>query len=191
MKIIGITGRIGSGKSMVCRILTVMGYPVYDCDINAKRLLLSSTYMIGEIEKVTGLNLKVKGYLDKSLLADVIFKDEQKLAQVNKIIHTAVKNDFQNWIEKHAGNRLLFVESAILQSSGMETMVDDVWWVDAASETRGKRVSQFRNISNDDFLVRDSRQSNDNFQEHHKKIVNDRSDPLLPQIERLLSQCLE
>lgn len=154
MKIIGITGGIGAGKSQVlsyiekncsCRILIAdgaahaveePGQPCYD------RL----TALLGK-EVLTG-----DGHIDKKKMAAVIFPDETLLKQVNAIIHPAVKEYILSEIdkEKHAGNKdAFFLEAALLIEEGYGRIADELWYIYAPENVRRERLKAFRGYSDE------------------------------------------
>ena len=123
--IIAINGGIGSGKSVVSRIVTVMGYPVYDCDAQARQLMDSSDEIKAAISAGIHHACIKDGQIDRAMLASIVFEDKEKLAILNSIVHGAVREHFASWAEDQAGT-VCFVETAILYQSGMDTMVDEV-----------------------------------------------------------------
>ena len=117
-----ITGGIGSGKSVVSRILRVLEYPVYDCDSRAKALMdadvIIKQQIIHDIDRET---IAADGTIDRRRLASIVFADAEKLAALNAIVHSAVRLDIQRWAED-CGNSHAFVETAILFQSGLNYM---------------------------------------------------------------------
>lgn len=157
IKVIGIAGGIGSGKSVVSRIMRLNGYPVYDCDYEARRLMEEAGGKIRrQLSERFGYDLYRKdGTLDRKRLAAEIFGCEEARRFVNSVVHACVKDDFVHWIETHRkqGDKTLFVESAILVSSGMITFCDEVMLVDAPEEERIRRAVS-RGLSRDDAEAR-------------------------------------
>lgn len=94
VKLIGITGGIGSGKSVVARICKMSGYQVYDCDSQAKRIMDESDSLKTDISKITGYNIfNVYGEIDRKLLAEVIFNDKKIRSSINSLVHGYVRDD--------------------------------------------------------------------------------------------------
>ena len=124
-----ITGGIGSGKSVVSRVLRILGYPVYDCDSAAKSLMDADEEikrrLIDEIDSLA----VVDGVIDRRRIAEVVFADAEKLAALNAIVHAAVREDIASWVFSQDSDRL-FVETAILYESGLNRMVDAEWRVE-------------------------------------------------------------
>ncbi len=140
--ITGITGGIGAGKSIVSRLLRLKGYFVYDCDYEAKRLMCSDEGLLTALRNVFGSGIvKLSGYIDRAALGALVFSKPELLEKLNSLVHPAVKNDLLSWAKNHAKCRQpLFVESAILATSGIADCCNDVWYVDAPQEARIRRV---------------------------------------------------
>ena len=98
---IGITGGIGSGKSVVSRLLEVMGIPVYISDIESKRLTQTDLVIKEKLVSLLGEDVYKEGELNKPYLASYIFSHPNHAKQVNAIIHPRVKDDFHRWILEH------------------------------------------------------------------------------------------
>lgn len=138
-KRIAIIGGIGSGKSVVSQILRVMGFPVYDCDAEAKRLMDNSQKIKCRIVDAFGEESLLNGQLNRPYLATMVFGYPENLKKLNGIVHPEVHADFEQWVaECNAG--AVFVETAILFESGMDAFVDEIWLVDAPEDIRVARV---------------------------------------------------
>ncbi len=138
-KRIAIIGGIGSGKSVVSQILRVMGFPVYDCDAEAKRLMDNSQKIKSRIVDAFGEESLLNGQLNRPYLATMVFGYPENLKKLNGIVHPEVHADFEQWVaECNAG--AVFVETAILFESGMDAFVDEIWLVDAPEDIRVARV---------------------------------------------------
>lgn len=138
-KRIAIIGGIGSGKSVVSQILRVMGFPVYDCDAEAKRLMDNSQKIKSRIVDAFGEESLLNGQLNRPYLATMVFGYPENLKKLNGIVHPEVHADFEQWVaECNAG--AVFVETAILFESGMDALIDEIWLVDALEDIRVARV---------------------------------------------------
>lgn len=138
----GITGGIGSGKSVVSRILRLNGYEVYDCDLEARRLMDSSLEISQEIEKRwSDRILYAGGSLDRAALAEIIFADDAERKWLNALVHGRVRSHFEEWRCERAGQKRLFVESAILCTAGLDAICDDIWIVEAPVDVRTVRLA--------------------------------------------------
>ena len=138
--IIGITGGIGSGKSMVCKELQGMGYPVYDTDKEAKNLILHQEDVHQQIEELFGPEVFANGMYQTAWVAQQVFANPSLLAQLNAIVHPAVKEDIRRWAAEQTEAEWLFVECAILYEAGMDVLCDKVVCVGAPEEVRIERV---------------------------------------------------
>ena len=146
--IIGITGGIGSGKSTIAQGLRTMGYAVYDTDSEAKRLIVEDTQVRQQIEQLFGNEVYKDGIYQTALVAQRVFADHSLLAQLNAIVHPAVKADIMNRVsrlasqESQVGNHknLFFIECAILYQAGFDTLCDKVVAVTAPEEIRLARA---------------------------------------------------
>lgn len=156
-----LAGGIGSGKSVVARILRLQGFGVYDCDLEARRLMEKDAGLVETIsfaccfpcgkggskpEKV----YDAYGKLDRKKLASLIFSDKEIRGKVNKAVHAAVKADIRKWLALSPEN--IFVETAIPAESGLAYMADEVWLVEASLETRLQRVKERDNRTEEEIM---------------------------------------
>jgi len=126
MRLIAITGGIGSGKSVVSRILGVMGYHVYDCDSRAKTLMAANQEVHRQLVEAFGPDTYLAdGSLNRQHLSQVAFGNDEALARLNGIVHPATARDMQQWAQRQAqeGATLSFVETALLRTSGLDQLV--------------------------------------------------------------------
>lgn len=187
MKLVAITGGIGTGKSVVSRVLGVMGYPVYDCDSEAKRLMVGDAELVSAIKNLLGNDAYAPdGSLNREYVASRIFGDKSLVAQMNALVHPAVLRDITRWAST-TGSEMNFVETALLRESNMTVILDDVWQVTAPLELRIQRVARRSNLTEDQTRARISNQSFDDDEETARIIVNDGVTPLIPQVLALLN----
>lgn len=131
---IGITGTIGSGKSVVSRILRTEGFFVYDCDWQARMITDNSVEIKNTIRHRFGNDaFNEEGILNRKLIAAKIFEDDSERHWLNKLIHSAVFEEVERL--KASTDDIIFVESAILVSSGLVSLCDAVLRVEADRET--------------------------------------------------------
>lgn len=188
-KIIAITGGIGAGKSVISRILEAAGYSVYDCDSRAKQLMNTSSSIKHALTSKFGSGIYSNGTLDRQLLSDIIFNDNKALAFVNSVVHPAVRDDIKQWAQQQE-HSLVFIETAILNEGGLDTMINEVWNVVAPVETRISRVMKRNSISREKVMERIAQQQ-DRPQGDNLiiiDIINDNTTPLLPQLINALEQ---
>jgi len=159
-KIIGLTGGIGSGKTTIANYFNELGVPVYIADDGAKKIMQSEN-IIEEIKTVFGETIFENNILNRSKLAEIVFKDKGKLAQLNAIVHPAVKEDFEVWLLQHKNYEYIIYEAAILFESGRYKECDFVITVTAPVEIRIERVLKRDNTTREQVLSRMQMQWND------------------------------
>ena len=116
---VAVTGGIGSGKSVVSRLLSIMGVPVYNCDSRAKELMESDILIRQGLVRMFGEECyDAVGRLNRKWLASRIFVDKSAIERVNELVHPRVKADFTNWAEQQQ-QPIVAVETAILFESGV------------------------------------------------------------------------
>ena len=184
---IGITGGIGSGKSIVSSLLELEGIPVYRADDESKRLTDTSAVIRQKLEALIDEAIYLDDRLDRRRLAALIFSDEVLLDKVNRIIHPVVREDFQAWTAKQVFT-CCALESAILFESGFDKEVDVVLMVYAPVALRLSRVMMRDGISEAAVMKRMNRQLHDDIKRQRADfvIVNDDLHPVMPQVERFL-----
>lgn len=138
-KTLGITGGIGSGKSIVGKVLETMGYPVYNSDTRAKELINESPELRAELQLAFGESIYSPTGLDRKKMAGIVFNNTDKLSLLNSIVHPAVGNDFDSWRNNQSTN-IVFKEAAILFETGIYKSLDGVILVTAPIQTRINRV---------------------------------------------------
>lgn len=136
---VGITGGIGSGKSTVCRLFARLGVAVYDSDAAAKRLMTEDAELRRRITECFGAESYADGSLNRSYLAGRVFSDDRALADLNAIVHPAVRTDFAAWSARQAGSYVI-LESALLFDAGFDACVDRTVAVLAPEELRIERT---------------------------------------------------
>ncbi len=138
-KIIGLTGGIGTGKTMVAEYFKSLGIPVYIADKEARQLMTSDN-IINALSNEFGKEILENGILNREKLAQLVFNDSKKLQKLNSIVHPEVKKHFDNWVEKHKNSPFVVKEAAILFESGSYKYCDTIITVTAPLETRLQRV---------------------------------------------------
>ncbi len=139
MKVVGLTGGIGSGKTTVLSMFLDLGVPVYIADIEAKKLTNTSKVIRKKIIALLGKNSYLKTEINKKYVADMIFNDDELLKKVNKIIHSKVAHHFKKWVDKQNGVYCI-KETAILFESSSYKLCDYTILITSPKEERLKRV---------------------------------------------------
>mgnify|MGYP002623289031 CR=1 FL=1 len=189
----GLTGGIGSGKSYVARLLhTLYNIPVYDCDREARRLMVESDTIRRRLAALIGPEAyTADGQLCKPVIARYLFASPQHATQVNAIVHPAVKADIRSWAEqqRQAGASYMLVESAILVEAGFLDAVDFVVAVEAPEELRLERAMQRDNSTAQQTRQRmDSQLTDAQRRAHSHFIITNDGQPLQPQLQALMQQ---
>ena len=184
---LGITGGIGSGKSVVARLLQVMDVPVYLTDDAAKRLMTESPDIRRELSALAGAEVyRPDGSLNRALLAAYMFGHPDRVARVNAIVHPRVKADFLRWCgeQDRRGFPLVGMECAILYESGFDSLVDRVLTVSAPVDIRLQRVMRRDTAREEQVRKRIAHQLDDSLLVSRADFVvtNDGFTPLLPQL---------
>ena len=191
MKIIAITGGIGSGKSVVSQILRRMGHEVYDCDSRAKALMNGSDEIKRDLRNAFGADVVGgDGAINSARLAQIVFADSDALKKLNAIVHPRVKTDILQWSGSFAGKPFVFIETAILEESNLSDIVAEVWHVYAPVEVRVKRVMLRNHATESEVKARIASQK-EAAEPSADFIVNDGVTPVLPQIVSRLEADLE
>lgn len=139
-KIIGITGGIGSGKSTVAKIIASMGFPVYNSDTEAKALVHTNTKLKTKIIELLGSEAyDTQGQYNRAWVAEQVFNQPSKLQHLNALIHPAVKEDYENWLQTQT-TALVFKETALLFELNLDQYCDLSLLVTADQSIRIKRV---------------------------------------------------
>jgi dephospho-CoA kinase len=188
LKKIGITGGIGSGKSVVGQILEAMHFPVYYSDQQSKILVDTDLIIREELIKLLGTEVYLDGKLNRPFLTQQLFSNDDLRLKINQIIHPKVREAFTNWVNKQSSN-LVFNEAAILFETGAYQLMDYNILVTAPLELKISRVLKRDNITINEIQERISKQWSD-----EEKIpladfviLNDEVKPLLKQVEAVLN----
>lgn len=186
---LGITGGIGSGKSVVSHLLEVMGVPVYIADIESKKLTAVHPQIRRELTALLGSEVYLNGELNKPFLANYLFGDPEHTQKVNEIIHPRVKEDFRQWVASHKQYPIVAIEAAILIEAGFAEEVDHIVMVYAPLDLRIKRAVKRDKSTEEAIIKRIQSQMNDEEKraKAHYTIFNDHIEPIIPQVEGLLN----
>ncbi|WP_144891821.1 dephospho-CoA kinase [Flavobacterium tiangeerense] len=138
-KIIGLTGGIGSGKTTIAGFFKAAGIPIYIAD-DAGKKVMQEAFVLNSIKEVFGNIVFNDGMLDRAELAKIVFSDPEKLQILNKIVHPAIKKDFELWLKQNDKAQYVIYEAAILFESNKYKDCDVIVSVVAPLETRINRV---------------------------------------------------
>lgn len=185
---VGVTGSIGSGKSLICKIFMALGVPVYDADSHAKKLMTTDGILVSAIKKEFGdLAYHGDGSLNRNYLAEHVFHDEEKLQRLNQLVHPRVAVDYSNWVEKHQRFHYVLKEAALLFESGSYQSLDRIIVVHAPVEMRIQRVQKrdARTVEQIKAIVEKQMPDDEKLNRADDIIVNDESVLLIPQVLKL------
>lgn len=160
MKIVGLTGGIGSGKTTVAKMFEALGVPIYIADDEAKKLTVTSAEIKEKLINLFGEIVYQNNVLNKSFLADKIFNNQDLLSQVNAIIHPVVATHFLDWV-KNQDVSYVIKEAAILFESGSYKDCDVTILVTAPIELRLARVKKRDNATDEEIMSRINNQWSD------------------------------
>lgn len=191
-QVLGITGGIGSGKSVVSRLFRMHDVPVYDADTEAKRLMNSHPSLREKLCKLVGEDVYPDGVLDRVRFAQWMFADNDRVLGVNRIVHGVLAQDFAQWVsdQRQHGQHVVAIEAAILFESGFDSLVDITVLVDAPKELRLTRAMKRDGANREQIEARMSKQMSDEARREKvdKIILCDDKHPVIPQVSWLLRE---
>lgn len=161
MKIIGLTGGIGSGKSTVLELFKNLGVKTYSADESAKKLVNTDPNLINLIKSSFGNNIYDKGLLNTRKLSKIVFEDTEKLKLLNSIIHPAVARDFKLFLNS-INEDYIVKEAAIIFETKSENNYDKIIFIQSPLEIRIERVIMRDNISREEVMKRINNQLDEN-----------------------------
>ncbi|HEY4797998.1 MAG TPA: dephospho-CoA kinase [Bacteroidia bacterium] len=184
MKVVGITGGIGSGKSTVCKIFELLGVPIFYSDDEAKKLYDDKKVVAKVCELFGKKVLDKNGKVDKKKLAEIVFSNNESLGKINALIHPLVRKKFEAWKKQNSSSKYVIKEAAILIESGIYKELDFLISVRAPKSLVVNRISKYKKINKIDLKNRISSQISDKEREKYSDaiIVNDGSHSLIEQV---------
>jgi dephospho-CoA kinase len=190
---IGITGGIGSGKSLVSRIFNLLGIPVYDADSRAKSLMTTDGILVSQIKKEFGvLSFHTDGGVNREYLGEHVFNNPDKLKVLNGLVHPRVGEDFNRWVGEQQSVYVL-KEAALLFEAKSNTALDKIIVVSAPEELRINRVLQrdkHRTAQQVKDIFRNQLKEEEKLKLADYIIINDETRPVIPQVLQLHKQFL-
>ncbi|MCH7413311.1 dephospho-CoA kinase [Belliella sp. R4-6] len=138
--LIGITGGIGSGKTTVAKIFSILGIPIYYADDRAKWLMSKDTALKNQIQNAFGINsYNEDGSLNREFIASNVFGNKENTKTINSLVHPAVKSDFELWAKSQESPYVL-KEAALLFETGSYKDLDKIITVSSPLRVRVNRV---------------------------------------------------
>lgn len=186
---VGVTGAIGAGKTFVSSIFEKLGFPVFNSDVEAKKCMQSDMYLIEQIKVIFGDKVYENNILQKDILSEIIFNNNEKLKSLNHLIHPVVSKNFMNWCELQNSD-IIIKEAAILFESGSNDFLDKIICVSAEEEIRIKRVMLRDKCDKNHVLSVMSKQMTQKEKEKLSDfiIINDDKKLLMPQIVDVITK---
>ena len=191
---IGVTGGIGSGKSLVCRMFQSLGVPVYDADSRAKIVMTTDGILVGQIKQEFGnLSYDPEGNLDRSYLSKTVFGDAERVKRLNSLVHPRVALDYQEWLAAHPAHPYVIREAALLYEANVAGTLGQTIVVFAPETLRIQRVKErdpqrseedIRKIINNQWPDEEKMKRADHI------IQNDNQQLVIPQVLKLHQQFL-
>ncbi len=137
---VGVTGGIGSGKTIVCKVFASLGVPVYNADEAARMLTDTNSNIQKKLIALFGNKIYNESGINRKLMSSLIFSDKRLLEEVNQIIHPYVKQNFIQWTANYIGKDYVIQEAAILFESGSDELVDKCITVTAPIDIKMERL---------------------------------------------------
>ena len=185
---IGITGGIGSGKSIASRLFHALGVPVYDADTRARWVMENDAALREELRAAFGAETyDAAGRLNRPALAATVFNNPARLAQLNGLVHPHVGTDFERWAttQQQAGHAYVLKEAALLFEAGSYKRLDRIITVFAPLAVRTARVLRrdpHRSATDVAAIMAKQLSEEEKMQRADAVLVNDDVQPLLPQV---------
>ena len=181
---VGLTGGIGSGKTLIAKVFGVLGVPVFEADAVARHLTDSNPQIQSELIDWLGEDIFRGNRVDRTRLAHLVFNDPRALQKLNGIIHPHVADAFNRWIGQQKGSSYVIHEAAILFESGYDQLMDYTILVTCPDEVRLERIEKRDGLSKPEILSRFVNQ----WPEERKRaladavICNDGNELITPQV---------
>lgn len=170
MEVIGLTGGIGSGKTTIAKMFESLNIPVYYADIEAKKLMNTSNNIKIKLIDLFGDETFIDESLNRSYIANIVFKDKEKLQKLNAIVHPEVERHFHNWI-KNQNSKYVIQENAIIFENENQSKFDKMITVTASKDLRVSRVMQRDAVSESMVLDRMKNQLKDSYKINNSDFV--------------------
>jgi dephospho-CoA kinase len=183
---VGITGGIGSGKSVVCQVFNTLGIPVFNADEAARYLMENDAELVQRISQLLGNEVYVRGKLDRAKVSEIIYRDPAQLQQLNALVHPATISYSRLWLGKQSAPYTI-KETAIFFESGSYKEMDVMIGVYAPQLLRMQRAMKRSTLTAEKVLGIMAQQMNED--EKMKRcdhvITNDDVTAVLPQVLQL------
>lgn len=190
---VGLTGNLGSGKSLVAEIFRILKVPVYNAD-EVSRTFLSEQTVQEKIRNSFGDGVfSNPTKIDRKALARIVFSDPIKLNRLNTILHPLVKEDFRKWCNSHKETPYIIQEAAIIYESGIENEYDKILHVSCPEQMAIESSMHRDNATREEVLKRMRFQWRDERKAALSDyiILNDGSELVIPQVLKIHKQLMQ
>jgi len=188
---VGLTGGIGSGKTVVAEVFKTLGIPVFNADNTAKKMMEEDQALKTSIKQVFGEEAYINNQLNKKYIANIVFNDAYQLEVLNSITHPAIIKAAEDWMQQQTAPYCI-KEAALLFETGSAANLDYIIGVKAPDSLRIHRVMQRENISRADVLARMNKQISQTIKMKLCNFIihNDEQHLVIPQIIELHNKLL-
>lgn len=180
---VGVTGGIGAGKSVVCRVFQTLGIPVFNADDTAKQLMESDPALVTAIQSLFGSNIYIDGRLDRKNLAAIVFEQPALLQQLNALVHPVTIAYGNQWMAAQTAPYVI-KEAAIFFESGSYKEMDVMIGVSAPENIRISRALEREGMTREKVMQRIASQMDDaeKMSRCDYVVVNDGGTAIIPQV---------
>ncbi len=188
---LGVTGGIGSGKSVICAVLSTLGIPVYNADDESKKLLETNPDVVVAVTSLLGKDSYLPdGKADRPFIANVVFNHPEKLQKLNSILHPAVQSHYRDWVASNTSFEIVVKEAAILFESGAYKDMNAVIAVTAPMQLRIERViaRDGKSIAEVKKIISQQLSQEEVIEKSDFEIINDDQQLVIPQILEIIHQ---
>lgn len=186
---IGLTGGIGSGKSIISKVFSILSIPVYEADVKAKYLIENNQDLLKEIKSLLGSDSYFpNGHYNKLFVGQKVFGNPILLEKLNNLVHPRVKEDFEKWVFNHSASKIVIKEAAIMKK---DNQLDKIIVVSSPIDIRIERI-----LKRDSFRTKEDiyeilrRQKNEKeFMEIADFVIkNDEAHLVIPQVLKIIDK---
>ena len=190
---VGLTGGIGSGKTLICKVFETLGIPVYYADLQAKKIMTTDPKINAKLTEYLGETVLKEGEPDREKIASIVFSNPNALNLLNSLIHPLVRNDFDIWSRARHESAYVIQEAAILFETGASKLLDYTIAITAPEDLRIKRVMDRDHIDRKNVLARIRNQIDETERNSMADavIVNDDTVLVIPQVVELHRKLLD
>ncbi|MEL7656984.1 MAG: dephospho-CoA kinase [Bacillota bacterium] len=204
MKIIGLTGGIGSGKSTVTDYLISRGFHVLDADKISREIVMPGSEMLIQLADVFGKEIILEdGNLNRKKLGGMVFSDPEKMKLLDGMMHTEILEviherilqfrEESDGLPKNKNSKAIFIDAPLLFETGLDKSVNEIWVIDADEETRIKRIMERDDLKREEILKRINTQMARDEKNNRADVILDNSgdrEKLYQQLDNLIKNIL-